>query len=74
MTSFIRVDCVKCSSPEIGLGNCEFGCGKGFCKGCFEAAKQCAGCGLTGCDEHFDGMFCLECIALEEKERAAARN
>lgn len=71
--NFIRIDCAKCGSPEIGLTNCEFGCGKGFCERCFALAKQCAGCGQTGCDEHFDGMFCHECIAVEEKERAAAK-
>lgn len=68
MGRFIMVDCAECGTPEIGLTNCEFSCGAGFCEHCWPQAKQCAGCGQTGCEKHFDGLFCFECIRVEQEE------
>jgi hypothetical protein len=65
--NFVTTDCAACDEPQIGLENCEFGCGKGFCNdgrgfSCWwTRTYQCAGCGRTGCREHFDGMYCHEC-------------
>ena len=75
MANFIHTDCAVCGEPQIGLEPCEFGCGAGFCtdghtysESCWNRQKQCAGCGRTGCDEHFDGMFCHECMKVEQDE------
>lgn len=67
MGRFLMTDCAECGTPEIGLENCEFGCGAGFCEHCWSQAKQCAGCGYTGCDKHFDGLFCYECMKVEQE-------
>jgi hypothetical protein len=62
MGGFLLTDCCQCDDPKISLNMCEFDCEKGVCDVCMQNNKQCPDCGRIGCSEHFDGMYCLECI------------
>jgi len=76
-------DCRECGVPQISVWSCDF-CDEGACDFCYqEVWKQCPECSRIGCREHFDGMYCWECVAASklketekknEKETDVARN
>lgn len=68
MGRFLMNDCMECGDPQISVNCCEFDCFEGSCDFCYQQVwRQCPECGRTGCKEHFDGMYCRECINDSEK-------
>lgn len=68
MNQFLLTDCCQCGEPEISLNMCEFpGCDKGICDKCYiqDQFKLCPDCSRVGCRDHFDGMYCHECVKGE---------
>lgn len=62
MSRFLLTDCNQCGEPQIILELCEF-CFDGTCEHCSQNVwKQCPECERQGCPEHFDGMYCHECV------------
>lgn len=77
MGRFLLTNCSLCGEPQDKIACCEFSnCDAVFCddghtysESCWNRQKQCAGCGQTGCDCHFDGLFCYECRKVEQEEK-----
>jgi len=76
---FFTADCAECGevvgNPGDHVMPCDFTengtckcCGNVVCGDCFrEIWKECPDCGRRGCREHFDGMYCFECIKENNK-------
>lgn len=69
------LDCSECGVAQSSLESCQFDCDAVFCddgqtfsESCWNHQRQCAGCGRTGCSEHFDGLYCHDCRATTENE------
>lgn len=70
MSRFLMTDCKNCGEPQVSVNRCEFDCFEEYCDYCFEVLKQCFICRRRGCDEHFDGHICHECM----KENIEVKN
>lgn len=58
---FKTEDCEECKLPFEEVVLCEV-CEKPFCVDCTKYWKTCPECQIMGCKEHFDGMYCKECV------------
>lgn len=76
----MQEDCALCGSANDKVTECEFdNCNAVFCDDretfsecCWNRQRKCPDCGRQGCAKHFDGMYCNECRAVEDKELAEA--
>ena len=61
-------DCAECGDIVEDALPCDY-CGKMSCQDCFrDVWKVCPDCGLRGCKDHFDGMYCKNCIEEQRKD------
>lgn len=66
ISRFKTEDCAVCKLPFEDIMPCDF-CEAFACLEDFqENWKKCPECGQIGCREHFDGMYCKECIKNED--------